>query len=577
MLCPSRPNPPFPASAPHSFVAAERLEIDNAVQTASQMAGDQDHTRNRTGIEMIKKLRLWTKRLGITLLVVIGAVLLAQVYYRLPDISGRPQTFAIDDGMTTSIGRRNAPQLAAHPGKAGVYLLSDGRDAFAARALLARLAEKTLDVQYYMYHQDTVGGLLSYELLRAADRGVRVRLLIDDIYGNENEETWVALDAHPNIEVRFWNPWKRGSNRMIQSILRVSDINYRMHAKSFTADNQATILGGRNIGDEYFDADTEVAFSDIDVLAIGPPVAEVSTEFDNYWNSEFAYPSSILVREGTDQDVAALRSAQAAFYEKQATSKYVVALTESNLAHGLADGSLEFSWADTRVISDSPEKKELGKAGKDELLISQLAPYITGAKKSAYIVSPYFVPGDRATDALRQLAGDGVKVSVLTNSLASNDVSAVHAGYSKYRRKLLRGGVRLFELDESLKEVKGESFTWLPGLKKSSLHAKTMVFDGETLFVGSFNFDQRSLFINNEIGLLIHDPVLAGAAAKHFEEDVGKVAFEVKFASDGGRHNMEWVGGVGGPDVVMGKEPYATTTQKALVGILKWLPIDSQL
>jgi len=220
------------------------------------------------------------KLVGYGLLIFIGGSVLTQFVYRLPDISGRPQSHPIDDGAVTALGRAFTAQLSPHPGKAGIFLLPHGRDAFAARALLARKAEKSIDLQYYMYHQDTVGRLLTYEVLRAADRGVRVRMLIDDIYGNEGEETWVALDAHPNIEVRLWNPWKRGRNRMIQSILRARDINYRMHSKSFTVDNQATVLGGRNIGDEYFDADTDVAFSDIDVLTIGPPVAEVSTEFD---------------------------------------------------------------------------------------------------------------------------------------------------------------------------------------------------------------------------------------------------------------------------------------------------------
>ena len=497
--------------------------------------------------------------------------------YRLPDISSRNPSYAIDDGVVTTLGREFASELAANPGKTGVFLLPHGRDAFAARALLARKAEKTIDLQYYMYHQDTVGSLLTYEMLRAADRGVRVRMLIDDIYGNQGEDTWVALNAHPNIDVRLWNPWKRGRNRMIQSIFRAMDINYRMHAKSLTVDNQATILGGRNIGDEYFDADTEVAFSDIDVLAIGPPVAEVSSEFDQYWNSEFAYPVEILVRQGSEKDVNALREARTAFYETQATTAYVQALTESGLAHGLADGSLAFSWSEARVIHDSSQKKTLGKAGKDELLISQLAPYITGSKKTAYIVSPYFVPGDNAADALCKLAQDGVEVRILTNSLASNDVSAVHAGYSKYRRKLLRCGVRLFELDESLKDREGKAFTWLPGLKKSSLHAKTMVFDGEYMFVGSFNFDQRSLHINNEIGLIFRAPEIAGKSAENFEKKVNEIAFEVEFSREGGRENMHWTGGQGGPDTVVEEEPYATTGQKLIVGILKWLPIDSQL
>ena len=405
---------------------------------------------------MSKSLARWAKRLGVILLLFIGGFFLMNLFYRLPDISSRTQSYAIDDGAATSLGQLYTPLVSAHPGKSGVFLLSDGRDAFAARALLAREAEKSIDVQYYMYHQDTVGNLLTNELLKAADRGVRVRMLIDDIYGNEGEDTWVALNAHPSIEVRLWNPWKRGRNRLIQSGFRALSINYRMHAKSFTVDNQATILGGRNIGNEYFDADTEVAFSDLDVLTVGPPVAEVSAEFDAYWNSEFAYPVEILVRQGTEEDVEALRQARGAFFEKEATSKYVTALSDSDLAHGLKDGSLKLSWADGRVIHDSPLKKTLGKKGADELLISQLAPYITGSKKTAYMVSPYFVPGDKAADAMCKMAEDGVDVRILTNSLASNDVSAVHAGYSKYRRKLLRAGVRLYELDESLKDREGK-------------------------------------------------------------------------------------------------------------------------
>ena len=526
-----------------------------------------------------KKKRRLRRLLSLVLILVMGYFIMSFLY-RLPDISSRQQSYMIDDGQATKLGQQFGQREDNHPGESGVFLLQRGRDAFAARALLARQSEKSLDIQYYMYHQDTVGGLLTYEVLKAADRGVRVRMLIDDIYGNQNENVWVALNGHENIEVRLWNPWKRSGGRigrLVQSVVRAGEIDYRMHAKSFTADNQATILGGRNIGDEYFDADKDVAFADIDVLSIGPPVREVSTEFDSYWNADHAFPVDILVRPGTDQDVAALRSEKDAFYKKQETSDYVEALNDSDLAKGLKEGSLGFSWSQARVIHDSPQKEDLKKAGSAELLISQLAPYITNAKKTVDIVSPYFVPGDRATEALCKLSQDGVEVRILTNSLASNDVSAVHAGYSKYRRTLLRCGVRLFELDESVKDREGKNFTWLPGLAKSSLHAKTMVFDGEIMFVGSFNFDQRSLFINNEIGLVFHDAAAAGDAAKHFEENVNQVAFEVTFAREGGNENLRWTGGQGGPDVVMGKEPYATTIQKLTVGILKWLPIDSQL
>ncbi|MGI9568678.1 MAG: phospholipase D-like domain-containing protein, partial [Desulfobulbia bacterium] len=347
-----------------------------------------------------KKRKHWLGILTSLVLILIGGYIVMSIIYRLPDISNRDPSRVIDDGQATKMGRQFGEQVASHPGKSGVFLLRRGRDAFAARALLAQLSEKSLDIQYYMYHQDTVGGLLTYEVLKAADRGVRVRMLIDDIYGNKDEDTWVGLDAHENIDVRMWNPWKRGGSRLIQSIVRAAKIDYRMHAKSFTADNQATILGGRNIGDEYFDADTNVAFADIDVLSIGPPVREVSDEFDAYWNAEHAYPVNILVRQGTNQDLVDLRSMKDAFFEKQSTSDYVKALTDSDLAKGLKDGSLTFSWSEARVIHDSPQKEDLKKAGRDKLLISQLAPYITGAKKTVDIVSPYFVPGDKATEAL---------------------------------------------------------------------------------------------------------------------------------------------------------------------------------
>ena len=206
--------------------------------------------RKGTAYGQNKKKRRWPRiLLGLVVVIVVGYLAMSFVY-RLPDLSGRTQSYMIDDGQDTQLGRQFRGVLDDHPGKTGVFLLQRGRDAFAARALLARKAEKSLDIQYYMYRQDTVGGLLTYEVLGAADRGVRVRMLIDDVYGNKDEDTWVGLDAHENIEVRMWNPWKRGRGRLLQSIVRAARINYRMHSKSFTADNQATILGGRNIGDE---------------------------------------------------------------------------------------------------------------------------------------------------------------------------------------------------------------------------------------------------------------------------------------------------------------------------------------
>jgi putative cardiolipin synthase len=514
----------------------------------------------------------------ITLALLVLAYFFFKWYYRMPDISSRTVTYGTSDGVDTNLGKTFKPVLEKNTGKTGVRLLSNGLDAFVGRVAMAMKAEKTIDLQYYMYHQDTVGNLLLQELFDAADRGVRVRMLIDDIYGSKSEDLWIGLDAHPKIEVRLWNPWKRNRNWLIQGAIRFGTVNYRMHQKSFTVDNMVTVLGGRNIGDEYFDADPDLAFNDLDVLAIGPSVDEVTLEFDRSWNSEHSYPVDILIAKGTQKDLDTLQSSTKTFYENNLDSAYVQALKNSDLSKEIKAGTVTFDWAEeSKVIYDSTEKMETGKKDKDGLLISQLEYFMNGAKKTVDISSPYFVPGKDFADKLCTLGKDGVKVRVLTNSLASNDVTAVHAGYSKYRRPLLRCGVELYELDESLMKSQGKTFTWLPGLKKSSLHAKTMVFDGEYMFIGSFNFDERSLYINNEIGLLFKDKTIAGKAAKHFEDNVGKVAFKVEFQRKGGNENLKWVGGLGGPDVVMTKEPYATTTQKLIVGILKWLPIDSQL
>ena len=498
-------------------------------------------------------------------------------FYELPDMSGRPETRAVTDGADTRLGREFSGQASANPGKTGIFLIGDGRDAFVARAALTELAEKSVDVQYYTYRQDLSGGLLTFRLLKAAERGVRVRLLIDDMYGNVDEDIWVALDAHPSIEVRLFNPWVRGRSRLLQSVLRFRDINARMHLKSFTVDNQAAILGGRNISDAYFSADSTLAFSDLDVLTIGPSVAEVSSVFDAYWNSDLAFPVNVLVRQGTNDDLEKLKASEAAFLDRNGMSTYLDALRDSTLATALRTRFEAFDWVNAEVIHDAPDKRDRPAGWEDDLLMARLAPIVAGSERSVDIVSPYFVPDRKTADMLCALAREGVHVRVLTNSLASNDVSAVHAGYSKYRRPLLRCGVELYEMDESLRSKEGKIFTWLPGLEKSSLHAKSMIFDGETMFVGSFNLDQRSMYINNEIGLVFTDSKIAGNSARRFDERVSDVAFKVGFSSAGGSVNLQWIGGQGGPDVVMDNEPYATNLQKLIVGILKWLPIDSQL
>ena len=498
---------------------------------------------------------------------------LSRFWSGLPDHSGRSVSRVLPGGAATSLGRTHQPLLAGHPGETGVHLLAQGRDAFVARAVLARRAELSIDVQYYMYHQDTVGRLLLVELLAAADRGVRVRMLIDDIYGEAGDTVWSALAVHPAMEVRLFNPFARGRSKNLQFVTRLLTVNHRMHSKSYTVDDEATIVGGRNIGSEYFDADPDLAFTDMDALAIGPVVHQVSAEFDEYWNSRHAYPIGLLRRVATAADLDALRADLATVQGHPAAARYLEALDTSDLARALRDHTASFGWSEARIIHDSPEKQTLGTAGRPELLMSQLAPYLLAAKQDVIIVSPYFVPGRQAVEALCRLRAQGVRVRILTNSLASNDVAAVHAGYSRFRKALLKGGVELYELDEEIRKTEAKLFTWLPGMSKSSLHAKTMAVDRAGMFIGSFNFDQRSLFLNNEIGIVFREPEIASRVFDAFDAKIDKVAFKVTLQGSA----LRWTSRRGGAAVVHTAEPYAGLWTRLMVAFLRLLPIDSML
>ncbi|WP_319521693.1 phospholipase D family protein [uncultured Desulfosarcina sp.] len=515
-------------------------------------------------------------------LAVILAALCGIVWFTccssLPRDIQRPPSTVIEDGQATLLGRTFAEELANHPGRSGVNLLENGLDAFVSRVVLTNLAERSIDVQYYMYHQDTVGKLLVDQLIKAADRGVRVRMLIDDIYGSDADDVWTTLDAHPKMEVRLFNPFDRGASKNLQWITRFKEVNYRMHSKSFTVDNQATIVGGRNIGDEYFNANPELAFADLDLLAVGPVVPGVSEAFDQYWNSDWAYPASALAPPSDSGRLEDLRLRMAAFADSENAAAYIEALKNSNLANTLRAGRSQFEWAEAKVIHDSPEKKERGDNWESELLISQLWPIIQKATEELIIVSPYFVPGKKGAEALCDLCAKGVKVRILTNSLASNDVSAVHAGYAKYRKQLLKGGVELFELDEKVKNVAQKKFTWLPGLSKSSLHAKTMVLDRKAMFVGSMNLDQRSLNINNEICILFFNPEIAVKSAEAFDLNIEKMAFRLELdTAENGSGSIRWHLKTADGEVVYDSEPYVGFWKRMGVGLIRLLPVESLL
>ncbi len=514
-----------------------------------------------------------------TLLAVLTALSLVTACATLPENVGRKETFAYPDTAETYLGRKISEQEASHPGESGFHLLGKGLDAFVARAVLAHVAERSIDVQYYLYHDDLVGRLLTWQLLRAADRGVRVRLLIDDMDLAGRDLSAVALDSHPNVELRIFNPFSRKAGRSSQYLTRMGTVTRRMHNKSFTVDSQAAILGGRNIGNEYFEADPDLAFADLDVLGIGPVARDVSTAFDRYWNSELAYPASVLIGEPpTPEEIARKRQQLEEFVAAQADSVYLKALRNSKLADKIRNNQVGTSWGHAVVVYDRPEKL-LHDTGQEEYqLAPQLKPYVEGVQKELIIFSPYFVPGDAGTAFLTGLVARGVRVRILTNSLASNDVSVVHAGYAKYRKALLRGGVELYEMNKKLTREQREEKKGTGGSSKASLHAKSFVFDRNQVFIGSLNLDPRALIHNTEIGVVLTSPEIAQGMGGWFDENIGKLAFRLELKRDeGGSEILLWHGLVDGTPQTIDADPYTGFWKRLGIGFLGILPIESQL
>jgi putative cardiolipin synthase len=469
-------------------------------------------------------------------------------------------------------GQSLAPQVATRPGLSGVLPLQDGRDAFAARVLLADAAERTLDVQYYIWHNDLSGTLLLEALRRAADRGVRVRLLLDDINTFGLDGMLVALDSHPNIEVRLFNAFRNRRWRWFGFLTDFSRLNRRMHNKSFTVDQRVTIIGGRNIGDEYFGASDEMLFIDLDVLAVGAVVADVARDFERYWASASAAALSSLLPPGAPGglDVCAAKAADVG--QRDGARAYMQAIKELPIVNDLLMRRLPYTWAPTRMISDDPAKG-LAREKQRDLVMRRLQEVLGTLRRELYLISPYFVPTKRGTAFFAQHAQAGLRVKILTNSLEATDVVAVHAGYMKRRKALLRAGVQLFELRRTapgrkrLLRMRGSSGT---GSSGSSLHSKTFSLDRERLFIGSFNFDQRSARLNTEMGFIIESPELAAESAENFDAQVPDSAYEVRLQN--GR--LQWIERNEGAETIHYREPGTALWQRALVRLISWLPIE---
>ena len=499
----------------------------------------------------------------------------------LPENVNRNPSTAYQDTGETFFGRGVQTLKEGQPeGTSGYFLLKNGLDAFVARALLAQLAEKSIDTQYYMFHNDVVGSLFVDQLIQAAGRGVRVRILVDDIDQEGRDFSAAVLDSQSNIEVRIFNPFARDKGRISQYITGFGKQTRRAHNKSFTVDNQATILGGRNIGDEYFEADAELGFVDLDVLAIGPVANQVSASFDQYWNSELSYPISTLVNKApTDNEIIQRKNEFDAFVNTLFESQYMKKLHNSNLSHQLNNHQVVYEWGPGTVVADDPEKLTHEIDETRYRLTEQLKPYLKDIKDELVIFSPYFVPGKSGVAFFKKLRDRGVRIKILTNSLSSTDVGIVHAGYTHYRKPLLRMGIELYELNENLtrEQLKARKKGRI-GRSKSSLHAKCLVMDRETVFIGSLNLDPRSVVQNTEIGVVFKSSTVAGSIAEFFDNYIEQASFRLELRkSNNGSETIYWHGLVDGEMQTLNREPFTSFWKRLGVGFMRILPIESQI
>jgi len=483
---------------------------------------------------------------------------------------------ALEHPETTSVGAFFKDAADKHPGLSGFSLLLEGRDAFVARLAMADLAEKTLDVQYYIWDADIIGRLLARRLVRAADRGVRVRVLLDDNYETEEKDSTIAaLAAHPNIEIRVFNPVANRYWRTLSFLGDFARANHRMHNKQFVVDNALGVIGGRNIGDIYFGVRSDRNYRDLDIATSGPVVKELSASFDRFWNSEWAIPINATVEEvPTEQDLRAIMKhlddniANAGF-------PYPVYDNPTEIRAQAVRIRDQFIWAPGRFLVEDPSR-----AATDSdpgtaygVIGAELVKQLDSVEHEVSIESPYFITRKRGFELVRQLKARGIKIRILTNSAASNDVFEAHVGYANTRKELLKLGVELYELrpDSDMKR----HWSFLSGKSRAALHNKAFVFDRKSVFIGSFNLDPRSLAINTEGGVLIDSPEIAERVGKFMDEGAAPgSAFHVTLDDN---DDLVWTAENNGEKVEFDTDPEISIWGRLGFALLSILPIENQL
>jgi putative cardiolipin synthase len=458
----------------------------------------------------------------------------------------------------------------------GVRLLSDPKQAFRARYGFAARAERTLDLQYYLWKGDITGGLLLYRAIQAADRGVMVRILIDDIYHSGRDHVYAEIDAHPNIQVRVFNPMgNRGIGRQPNYLFNKGKLNHRMHNKIFLVDNAVAILGGRNIGDDYFGIDPNLNFEDLDVLAVGPVAQEAGRAYDLYWNSPAAVPVDVLFEEPVDiTDLDVLRTElEESLQEELGSIPYEVPRNWEEIQTHLEALSEEIVWAPSEIIVD-PLKRFDGGA---ESAFVKLGRELTGnAEKEIVIQTAYLIPTEEGIEEMRKLTDRGIRVRAMTNSLMSNNHISVHAHYMKHRKALIRAGVELYELraENELLEHYKETDSRIAD-SHAGLHTKAFVVDGRISMIGSYNMDPRSRIWNSEIGLLVHSEEFGQIVLDEMNEEFESANAYRLYLNENDR--LRWSIENDQSTKVWKHDPDSPFWRRMLARIIRLIPIENEL
>jgi putative cardiolipin synthase len=525
------------------------------------------------------------------LLLAVGTALAIGACSSLPPGHDFPRvaSSAFAGGPHTRLGKAFAGVTADHAPTSGFRLIAAGTDGLAMRMQLIASAERSLDLQYFIFRGDDTGGLLTAAILDSADRGVHVRILIDDGDTEDGDDRVLALMAHPSIEVRIFNPFAyRGHSEFLRGIeysLDFGRLDYRMHNKLLVADGSVALVGGRNLSDPYFQVSPESQFADDDVAAVGPIVPRLSAVFDEFWNNALAIPAQALSGGGFDPGALAgvrARLADERLQWDRERPDYLRRVASGEPLAGLLEGRLPLVWANVKLVYDSPDKREVSEGAMVGRLMHRAVAHAAEQVQSELImVTPYLIPGQEGMRIFSDLRRRKVQVRLLTNSLESTTELLAQSGYMRFRVPLLEEGVDLYEVRARLGDVRGSGENAaMAGFGTYGLHAKMFVFDRREVFIGSMNFDQRSMHLNTEIGLLIESPVLAEQVAARFAAMTQKEnAYTVVLRpdSDGRGRHLAWLTREGGADVEFTEEPERKAFQRFRAQVLSHLPIDREL